>query len=258
MSLTKYRMLTHRVFLLWLLYLVLVIFGLCVASYLELLQIALHYDRSYLTVLLFALYGIAELAAGRQAWLISRENLITDQAMRWLATHKLQQIIVTFDKVKFLPTLACSQPYDLPKSSLADHVTLLCIEADAGQRNIQQTVLLDILADRVYARSMIGDFLAARIVWIGIFATILGVIMAFWPMIDGITIDAMRTNLGGFFGGIAVAFIPTAVSFACKIILDFNTKIIASGVDRLIDKIASIAETEVLPFLASDGKITVT
>ena len=104
---------------------------------------------------------------------------------------------------------------------------------------------------------MIGDFIGSRIVWVGILATILGVIMAFWPMIDGVALDAMRTNLGQFFGGIAVAFIPTAVSFVCKIMLDFNTRIIASGVRDLIDKIACVSETDVLPFLDGDGDTSI-
>ena len=47
-------MIIHRVFLFWLLYLVIVLFGLGVLIYLRLPQLALHYDHSYLTVLLDA------------------------------------------------------------------------------------------------------------------------------------------------------------------------------------------------------------
>lgn len=243
---------THRVFLFWLLYLVIVIFGLSALIYLGLPQIALHYDHSYLTMLLFAMYGTAEVLSGRQAWLISQENLVADRVIRWLAQHKLTGAVVISDGV-----LLQSEEVDLvvPKSAIGEHIALLSTKANAGQRRIPQSTIIDVTADRLYSRAMIGDFIGARIVWVGILATILGVIMAFWPMIDGVALDAMRTNLGQFFGGIAVAFIPTAVSFICKIMLDFNTRIIASGVRDLIDKIACISETDVLPFLDGDGPV---
>jgi hypothetical protein len=57
-----------------------------------------------------------------------------------------------------------------------------------------------------------------------------------------------------------VAFIPTAVSFLFKILLDCNTRIIAIGVRHLIDTIATVAEVEILPFIETrqgDWKITV-
>lgn len=238
---------THKVFLLWLLYAVVVIFGLNAMLYLGLPQIALHYDRSYLTALLFGMYGIAELLAARQAWSISRENRIADRVMQWLSLSKLYHVAPKNDgSVQLLPvkgnTVDLTQRCYVPPSAVADYIAL---SAKADRRE----GLLDITADRVYGRAMIGDFIAARIVWVGILATILGVIMAFWPMIDGVSIDAMRSNLGRFFGGIAVAFIPTAISFICKIMLDCNTKIITTGVGDLLDKIAHISE--IIPFQSS-------
>jgi hypothetical protein len=247
--------LTHRVFLFWLLYLVIVIFGLGALIYLGLPQIALHYDHSYLTMLLFGMYGTAEVLSGRQAWLISRENLIADRVIGWLSRHKLTRTATMSDGCVLL------QSYDedllVPKSAIGEHIGLLSVKANAGQRRIRQSTIIDVTADRLYSRAMIGDFIGSRIVWVGILATILGVIMAFWPMIDGVSLDTMRTNLGQFFGGIAVAFIPTAVSFVCKIMLDFNTRIIASGVRDLIDKIACVSETDVLPFLDGDGDTSI-
>ena len=247
--------LIHRVFLFWLLYLVIVVFGLSALIYLGLPQIALHYDHSYLTVLLFAMYGTAEVLSGRQAWLISQENCIADRAIRWLSRHKLTSTTAMRDGRILLH--GDEKTLMVPKSAIAEHFVLLSLKANAGQRRIQQNTIIDVTADRLYSRAMIGDFIGSRIVWVGILATILGVIMAFWPMIDGVSIDAMKTNLGQFFGGIAVAFIPTAVSFVCKIMLDFNSRIISSGVRDLIDKIACVSETDVLPFLDGDGDTSI-
>jgi hypothetical protein len=223
-------------------------------------QMALRYDRSYLTLLLFVMYGVAEVLSGRQAWMISENNRVLDRVIRWLSWHKIGHIAIKKDESVQLLEAHATTPLErcvVPASALTDHLTMLCAKANAGQRSIQQGTMLDVTAERLYARALIGDFIAAQIVWVGILATIVGVILAFWPMIDGVSIDAMRSNLGRFFGGIAVAFIPTAVSFVCKITLDINTRIIVSGVRELVEKITWVAETEVLPFLHADGKITV-
>ena len=253
--------LTHRVFLLWLLYLVLVIFGIGALAVLGVPQMALRYDRSYLTLLLFAMYALAEITSGRQAWLISQDNRVVDQVIHWLTWHKLGHIAIKKNEsVQLLEAGDNLNPLNrcvVPSSAIADYLTMLCVKANAGQRTIQQRTMIEIMADRLYSRALIGDFIASQIVWVGILATIIGVILAFWPMIDGDSLDAMRSNLGRFFGGIAVAFIPTAASFVCKITLDINTRIIVSGVRELVEKIAGVAETEVLPFLHADGATTV-
>ena len=143
--------LTHRVFLFWLLYLVIVIFGLGALIYLGLPQIALHYDHSYLTMLLFGMYGTAEVLSGRQAWLISRENLIADRVIGWLSRHKLTRTATMSDGCVLL------QSYDedllVPKSAIGEHIGLLSVKANAGQRRIRQSTIIDVTADRLYSRA---------------------------------------------------------------------------------------------------------
>jgi hypothetical protein len=245
----------HRVFLVWLLYIVIVVFSIGALAYLDLPQIALYYDRSLLTSLLFIMYGIAEILAARQVWSISRENRIADRVIGWLKEHDLRHIKVRHNDIMLISNTA---QFNVGPSVIGKHIATLCKIALSGQRQwrVRQEPILDDAADQVYERSLIGDFISTRIVWVGIFATILGVIMAFWPMIDGGSIDTMKNNIGQFFGGIAVAFIPTAVSFVCKIALDFNSRIIAGGVRDLFTKITITSEAVVIPFLDNDGHVT--
>lgn len=262
----------HRVFLLWLLYCCCVIFGLTSMFYLGLPQIALRYDHSGLTGLLFLMYCVAEVSAGYQAWRISKQNQIADTVRTWFLDHTLDHISLTLPgrahrdtRLQFEMRRLIDDPaqtadvLQVPPSDITDHIALL---VGQGERKPMATTsdvsLLDMTAERLYERSLVVDFISTRIVWIGIFATILGVIMAFWPMINsGASIETMKSNIGGFFGGIAVAFIPTAVSFFCKILLDCNTRIIEVGVRQLLDKITIIAETEIVPFMAapSEGQV---
>jgi hypothetical protein len=257
-------MVTHKIFLFWLIYIVIVLFGWGSAWVLNLPQIIIHHDHSYLTLVLIAMYGTAEVMSGRQAWKISKDNEIANEVIRWFSVHKAHDVTASLDGSVVLvsKTLIDDGPeieynvHMVPPSSVAEHFSMLLVKANAGQTKIHQDMILDITADRLYERTMIADFIASRIVWVGILATILGVIMAFWPMIDGASIDMMKTKLGAFFGGIAVAFIPTAVSFVFKIVLDFNTRIVSCGVRDLVDKIACMTETDFLPVVDRNDSLT--
>jgi hypothetical protein len=240
---------SHRTFLFWLLYIVCVVSGIAILLTCGVPQLAVRYDHSYLTVVLFGLFAAAEVASARQAWRISQETLVADTTADWLNQHAVTS--VELDSQRLTLFNFPNQRYDVPSSVVEYYMRVLFTKAAAGQKDISQDVILHMTADRLYDH-LPAEFLSARIVWIGILATILGVIMAFWPMIDGASLDLMKANLGGFFGGIAVAFIPTAVSFALKITLDCNTRIITVGIRNLIDKIAVLSELHVLPFLATN------
>ena len=89
-------------------------------------------------------------------------------------------------------------------------------------------------------RSMLGKWLAVRIEKIGIVATFLGVVIAFWPFLStGSDIEAMKGHLGEFFAGLAVAFIPATVSIALATALDFSARIIRSGLTDIREAMQS-------------------
>jgi hypothetical protein len=243
---------THRLFHIWLLYLCCVVFGIVFLWIMGLPQIALAYDHSYLTALLFALYAIAEAICGRQAWRTSKEIRIADDAIAWLSAHYYRDVILVLGAQTRITLIADDRAsLTIPPSDLVDHLALLLDQRSDLPQVVNQQTLLEITSERIYERSMMADFISSRIVWLGIFATIFGVIMAFWPMIGGASLDTMKANLGGFFGGIAVAFIPTAVSFLGKIILDCSNRIIEVGARQLIEKITVVAEMRIIPFIAS-------
>lgn len=242
---------THRLFLSWLLYIVVVIFGFGVLLHLGLPQIAIQYDRSHLTYLLFACYLLAEGLSAREVWNLSEQNRIADAAAAWLAKNRCIGVQPNPDGSTVLtaesPIAGPATFESIPASVIAEHFNLLANKANGSR--IEQDTLIDITAERLYERASIAEFISQRIVWIGILATILGVIMAFWPMIGGASIDQMRSNISEFFGGVAVAFIPTAVSFMLKIVLDVHSFIVSYGARRLIDTLACMSESSVIPAL---------
>jgi hypothetical protein len=242
----------HKIFLAWLIYLVVIILagaGLC---YLGIPQIAIHSDHSYLTVVLLGMYAISEIMSARQAWKMSSEHVIAAEATVWLQQNPLSDILRSGDAVVLVgdfPTKTIDQSTHLiPTSETATHILSLK-DMSADGNHVDQGILLDVLSDHLHGRIALIEFLAGRVVWVGILATIIGVILAFWPLLGaGMAIDAIRLKLGDFFSGIAVAFIPTAASFVFKIALDFSTKILSTGAAEIVATLARISETKILPF----------
>ena len=247
---------THKVFLSWLIYFVVVVLIGLGLLYLGIPQIAILGDHSYLTIVLLGMYAVAEIISGRQAWKISKEHLVALETKKWLNSNVLTDFSVNVDDSVTL--FSDGNTFIVPVSETSNHfIGLRDMAADGNQ--VDQSILLNVLSNHLHNNISIVKFLAGRVLLVGILATILGIVLAFWPLLStGMAIEAMRLKLGGFFAGMAVAFIPTAVSFVFKIALDFGTKILTSGGDEITNLVARIGETKILPFLQrknrGDGK----
>lgn len=245
----------HKVFLYWLLYIIVVVFAAGAMTLMGLPQIILIHDHSYLSLVLMVMYVFAEFFAGQQAIAISRLHRSVSDGLIWLRSHKL--LDMRFDENGGVSMLGedasgAMASHSYIASPFTKHLRALSDKTNNTRDGdgIDQHFLIEGFAEGLYRRSSIGDFIASRIVWVGIFATILGVIVAFWPFLQaGLSIEAMKNNIGGFFAGVAVAFIPTAVSFVFKIALDFNSRIVGSGVSEVIEMATESCESHVIPFL---------
>lgn len=245
-------MITHKIFVTWLIYAVVVILIGLGLFYLHIPQITIISDHSYLTTVLLGMYGISEILSAIQAWKMSRQQVIADNVNKWLHSNTLIDLKVNEDGSVVL--ISSDKSYIIPNSETALHFSALK-DMSAGGNHVDQSTLLDVLDDRLHGSVNIIEFVAGRIVWVGILATILGVILAFWPLLSaGMAIEAIRLKLGGFFSGIAVAFIPTAASFVFKIALDFGTKILSSGAAEIANTLARVGETKILPVLQENAR----
>lgn len=248
---TKARIMpiTHKIFLYWLLYLALIGFAAAVMTLLGLPQLAFEHDKSYLSVALVAMYFLAEAMSGKQAIWISRQHRNLTETTAWLNANRIESMTMVTDGSVIMSAKGSS--WTVVAGPFADLVRSLATQnANGPKRRMDQQELLSAFAENLDRRTSIGDFIGSRIVWVGILATIIGVIMAFWPFQEaGMSIDAMRSNLGEFFSGVAVAFIPTAVSFIFKITLDLNSKILQDGVSEMIEMATAASSGHIVPRL---------
>lgn len=239
---------THRTFLSWLLYAVAVGFLWATLLYVGIPQLAIASDHSHLTVALLAVYALAELSAARSAWWLSSQRLSTDHAAKVLATGKCRKAAFAEDGDLHLLVTGCDHVTEI----VLARTSLLASYARDARSRINGGVPPGVGAhdDALYASAQAGvtftRFLASRIVWVGILATILGIVIAFWPFLTvGADVEAVRGALGTFFNGIAVAFIPTAASFVFKILLDVNDHILANAADDLVTRTMLITEAHI-------------
>lgn len=242
-------LITHKLFLSWLLYITVVAFALIGLTFLGLPQIALKYDHAHLSLALIMVYILGEILAGVQVVSLSTQHRSLTEALEWLRKNKLSEV-VSIDSSVVLKSIDDKQ-FLITASPFANHVAALCDRAKNDPKHrIDQRILMDVLASRLDRSTSIGEFFASQIIWIGILATVGGVVMAFWPFMQtGVNLDAMRNNLGAFFAGIAVAFIPCTMSFLFKIALNVNGRILNDGVEETLDVATVISETHIIPYL---------
>lgn len=245
----------HLVFLIWLLYATVVGFAAAVATAYGLPQTILHHDHAHLGMAMLCLYLVAEAIAGWQAFRVSQARVMSRALLQTLERHAPLRFVAsdTTSRGLMFATNGGGMLRVGP-GPLTDGLRGL---VDMHERGAvpSQDVLLSLTAARLHARVALVEFIAGRIVWIGILATVVGVIMAFWPFIAaGADLERLRSDLSGFFAGVAVAFIPTALSFVLKIALDTSARIVEMGVDWVLEDAALVGETHVIPALSKQGR----
>jgi hypothetical protein len=232
---------THRVFLIWLLYATLVVFATMAAAATGLPGIVLQYDHSYLSVVMVVLFVIAEVFAGRSAWIISEEDRRVSDIEEWIRGQTATLVPS--------PTGVTMRRDDgqtmTPSGISQEHLMSIQKMAETG-KSFDQRFIMELTTERLHRKASVTEFISGRIVWVGIFATVMGVILSFWPfMTTGANIEQIQGRLGEFFSGVAVAFIPTAISFVLKIFLDVSDRILRDGIDDVTERLAYVTETRI-------------
>jgi hypothetical protein len=245
-------MIEHKTFLHWLLYISVIAVGICGLLFLQLPQLVVSHDHSYLSVVLIAMYAFAELAGCYQAVRISRLQRILLNTLDFLKINGNLNGVMALDDGSTRLSTSSGMTMVIPACIFSEHINALLAKSKNSESGSQlnQRILIDSFSEKVYFNAEIVDFVASRIVWVGILATILGVIIAFWPFLQaGLNIDALKNNIAGFFSGVAVAFIPTAVSFVFKIALDINSRILMGGVNEIVENATIASESYIIPYL---------
>lgn len=217
---------TNKLFLSWLVYICVVLALLFVSYVSGLMPFVISLDKSYLTIILCILYGISEIFSFFE---FRKVNLIQNQVATLKSVNDVLQPSIFKNFI----------------DSIKER------KKNGGDKNV--FLLSESFTDKLYISLSTIYFFSSKIVWFGIFATIVGIILSFLPFLsEGLTADTIKNNMTTFFSGVAVAFIPTAISFVFKIALDISTEILSRAIDNIIADTKVIVETTIVPEVFKD------
>lgn len=237
----------------WLIVNVLVAIGLLTLWQLGFLGSVLASDHTRISLLIFAIFVITSLHCLVQAIDISRELIAARRARAVIEAESATGFRLAGNHVLTgAGTL-------LEPGVLTTHVGNLVKKADIrGKGQLDQTLLLRAVADRLRAREKIGLFVSEGLLRLALLGTAIGFILMLIP-IAGLTsfdADTLRGALSGMTGGMAVALNVTVAGIGTALILKFQYFQLDGAIGELFSSIAEVSEIYVVPAIerSHDGR----
>lgn len=237
----------------WLVVTVLVVIGLLTLWQLGFLGSVLASDHTRISLLIFAIFVITSLHCLVQAIDISRELIAARRARTTIEAESASGFRLAGNHVLTgAGTL-------LEPGLLTTHVGNLVKKADIrGKGQLDQTLLLRTVADKLRSREKIGLFVSEGLLRLALLGTAIGFILMLIP-IAGLTsfdADTLRGALSGMTGGMAVALNVTVAGIATALILKFQYFQLDAAIGELFSGIAEVSEIHVVPAIerSHDGR----
>ena len=140
----------------------------------------------------------------------------------------------------------------LPRGLVRDHIRSLVIKAAAqGFGQIDQTLLLRALADRLRGSNGFGAFVSDMLMKLGLLGTIIGFIIMLAPIatLDAADKVAMKSSMGLMSDGMAVAMYTTLAGLAGSILVRIQYYMLDVATQRVFSDAVMLTETYVTPAL---------
>jgi hypothetical protein len=149
--------------------------------------------------------------------------------------------------------------FSLDKSIVGQHIRNI-IKSKVSPDKLGQKLYIDLLGNKIYNRNTYAQHASNLIVFFGLFGTIVGIIMTFWPYMQagnvGNMILKIQSELGAVFSGVGAAFYPSAFAAIACIFLIINDRILMLATSELIDKITILTENYIIPMVKHEHSKT--
>ena len=195
-------------------------------------------DRTYISSVIAALYVIASLHCLWRTIVIGREGDATR-----LAARRIEAGDVNF---------ATELGNALPNGLVADHICDLVRKARMqGAGQLDQTLLLRSLADRLRGSNGFGAFASDTLVKLGLLGTIIGFIIMLAPIagLDAADRTLLKSSMGLMGDGMAVAMYTTLAGLVGSILLKIQYYMLDTATERVFSHAVRLTETRVVPAL---------
>jgi len=237
----------------WLLLTGLSLFGFLAAWRYGLVTFMIESDRSYITVVILALYAVFTLHCLYLTVQISREAL-AGRRVRSRISDGNNSFTVVDGRVILTDGSA------LDECRVTEHIRNLVIKAELhGETHLDQTLLLRQLAESLRERQGAGWFVADAMLKLGLLGTVIGFIFMLGPIstLDSFDVETLKDALASMSGGMAVALFTTLFGLVGGLLLRLQYYILDEGTRRLFGLITELTEVYVVSILdrSANGRL---
>ena len=223
----------------WLIFTGLVVFAGVLLWRYRLLQTMLAADRTYISVVILALYVAASLHCLVRTVAIAREAETARRDSAALSGPAGADILADGART-------------LPEGAVTAHIRNLVTKAQMrGAGQIDQTLLLRALADRLRGSNGFGAFASDTLMKLGLLGTIVGFIIMLAPIagLDASDKVGMRASMGVMSDGMAVAMYTTLAGLVGSILIKIQYYMLDAATQRVFAETVTLTETRVTPVL---------
>lgn len=220
----------------WMTFTGLTIFAFVLMWFFGFLNKMLSEDPTHISAAILVIYIATSVHCFFRAVAVSREAKDAEETTRNVVQHGTLALTAT-------PML---------QGRVADHIRDLKTKASIqGGGQLNQSLLLRVLAERLRGSNAIGAFASDSLMKLGLLGTIVGFIMMLAPMatLDPENQAALKTSMGLMSGGMAVAMYTTLVGLVGSVLLKIQYQFLETATSRIFTSAVELTEVHVIPVL---------
>ena len=232
-------------FLKWLILTGIVIFALALSWYFGLIQMLVKSDRSYISLVIFALYVATSLHCLWLILVISRE-INCARRVREQIEAGTEGYSVKGESVRL------SNGEELVPCKITNHIRNLILKAGhQGNSRLDQSLLLRSLSDQLKGSQQLGWFVADVLLKLGLLGTVIGFILMLAPIggINTFDVETMKSALTSMSSGMAVALFTTLAGLISGTLLKVQYYFLDDGTAYLFGITTELTEVHVVSIL---------
>jgi hypothetical protein len=243
----------HLPLLRWLIFTGVCAFAFVLCWHFGLVRMMAAGDKTYISMIIAALYVASSLHCLLRTTTISRE---LDKA------HRVQALVskgvpkLTVDG----PDVITGEGARLPRGQLTGHIRNLILKSGLqGNHRLDQTLLLRGLADALRGPNQLGSYAGDALMKLGLLGTVIGFIMMLAPIagLDAADRASVRSSMGLMSDGMAVAMYTTLTGLIGSILIQTQYYMLDKATARLFSLATNLTEVFVVSVLerGQDGQL---
>ena len=245
----------HLPLLRWLIFTGVCAFAFVMAWNFGLVRMMVNGDKTYISIIIAALYVASSLHCLLRTTTISRE---LDRA------HRVQALVSTGTTPSLKvdgADVVTGEGAKLPRSQVTSHIRNLLLKArlQGDEHRLDQTLLLRGLADALRGPNQLGGYAGDALMKLGLLGTIIGFIMMLAPIagLDAADRVSMKTSMGLMSDGMAVAMYTTLTGLIGSILVQTQYYMLDKATQRLFGLATNLTEVFVVSVLerGQDGQL---